>query len=104
MPTKPEDPDKKAELAKAYDELAEAIKKVIELNDWNVSIVPEDERAPMMLGDYVVLAAQQGYDRDGDGISSLAMITPNGQLPWHRLIGLIHEGRVRVEHEYVRED
>lgn len=104
MPTKPEDPDKKAQLSRAYDDLGDVIKRVIELNDWNVSAIDEDDRAPMMLGDYVVLAVQQGYDRDGDSISSLAMITANGHLPWHRLIGIIQEGKLRVEQMYLSED
>lgn len=92
------------ELQQAYDDLDAAIRKVIELNDWAVSMIAEDDRAPMMLGDYIVLAAQQGFDKEGGGISSLAMITPHGSLPWHRMIGLIHQGRLRVEHEYLSED
>lgn len=98
-------PEKKTpELTAAYDELAAAIKKVIEFNDWNTSQIEEDDNAPMMLGDYLVLAVQQGYDKEGEGISSLAMIAPHGQLPWHRMIGIIHEARIRVEHEYVRDE
>ena len=99
----PEGPET-SELHEAYEELAEAIRKVIRLNGWNKSAIEGDENAPMMMSEYLVLVAQQGFDKDGDGISNFLHIAPHGQLPWHRMIGLLRVAQLSIEHEYLREE
>lgn len=39
--------------------------------------------------EYVVVVARQGWDADGDPVSSVETLHPDGDLPYHRALGLV---------------
>lgn len=84
MTTQP--PDLKA----AYERLAAAIEEVARLED-----------AEGVITEWVVVYATQRYDADGDGLTQIGTLVPGGggDLPYHRLMGLLDYALTRCRHE-----
>ncbi|MEV6014755.1 hypothetical protein [Streptomyces sp. NPDC051997] len=84
-------PEKKA----AYQRLADAIDEVARL-----------EEAHGVLSEWAVVYSTQRYDEDGDGITQVGTILPDGggSLPYHRLMGLLDFTLTRCRAEVARDD
>ncbi|MFD9564361.1 hypothetical protein [Streptomyces sp. NPDC059994] len=69
-----------SERKAAYQQLEEAIRRVNEL-----------EGADGVLTEWVVVTATQSFDGDGDGLTQVGKLLPDGggQVPYHRLMGLL---------------
>lgn len=81
-------PDRKA----AYEALERAIQAVLVFDG------DEDPDQPLVLTDYVVLAARQGWAGD-HSYSSIAWLFRDGDMPWYRIIGVVRAGLIRLEHQ-----
>lgn len=68
------------DLAAAYGRLEDAIREVSELDDFDG-----------VLTEWVVLTCHQRFDDDGDGIAQYGALLPDGggQIPHHRIMGLL---------------
>lgn len=64
----------------AYRKLEEAIHTVAEVEGFQGVLI-----------EWVVVAASQRYDEDGDGITQVGTLVPDGggAVPWHRMMGLL---------------
>lgn len=64
----------------AYRQLEEAIHAVADVEGFEGVLV-----------EWVVVAASQRYDEDGDGITQVGTLLPDGggAVPYHRLMGLL---------------
>lgn len=82
----------------AYANLEAAIRAVNELQGWGQG--PDGE--PMVITDYVVLTAAQGFDADGDGFSAIGWILADGDMPWYRIVGIVRAAQLRIEHQLMR--
>lgn len=83
----------------AFEKLNQAIKEHLEFEGWTHA--PFDG-SPMMPGDYMVIVSQQGWDKEGDGISSIACILgPDGHMPWYRILGLLETAKLRQHMNYM---
>ena len=80
----------------ADDALAAAVEQVMSANGYT--------GRGLITTDFVVLVAQQGYADDGDGVSAMAWLLRDGEMPWHRIIGVVRAGLTRIEHVYNQED
>lgn len=54
---------------------------------------------PAVLSEYVVLAASHRWDDDGEPVTAVALIYRDGDLPWHRALGLVELARTRMKAE-----
>jgi hypothetical protein len=74
----------------AYRRLEEAIEEVCRLEEF--------EGVPI---EWVVIAASQRFDEDGDGITQVGTLLPDGggRIPHHRLLGLVDFVQVRLRAE-----
>lgn len=88
------------DLAKkaAYEKLETAIREVNDLQGWGRG--PDGE--PMVITDYVVLTAAQGFDAEGDGFSAVGWILAGGDMPWYRIVGIVRAAQLRIEHQLMR--
>ncbi|MFD6490685.1 hypothetical protein [Streptomyces sp. NPDC060188] len=79
--------DENPELKAAYRRLEEAIEEVCRLEEF--------EGVPI---EWVVIAASQRFDDDGDGISQVGTLLPGGggSVPHHRLMGLVDYVQTRL--------
>lgn len=68
------------ELKAAYQRLADAVEEVARL-----------EEAEGVITEWAVVYATQRYAEDGDGLTQVGTLVPEGggNLPYHRLIGLL---------------
>ena len=78
--------DKKA----AYRKLEEAIHAVTDAEGFQGVLV-----------EWIVVAASQRYDEDGDGITQVGTLLPDGggAVPYHRVIGLLDYALTRCRKE-----
>lgn len=84
------------EKKEAYEALEAAIRRVQELEGWQTG--PDDE--PMLITDYVVLTAMQGFGReDGDSFSAIRWILKDGEMPWWKIVGVVRAGLLRIEYQ-----
>lgn len=88
------------EEQEAYAALESAIKRVNQLNRWGKG--PDGE--PMLIVDYVVMIAAQGWDSGGQGFGAIGWILKDGDMPWYRIVGLVRAGQMRIEHQLVTMD
>jgi hypothetical protein len=89
MPEQPQD------LKAAYARLEEAIDDVTRLEGF------EGIRA-----EWVVVCASQRFDDDGDGITQVGTLQPDGggHVPYHRSMGLLDYALTRMRAEIARDD
>jgi hypothetical protein len=87
--------DQSSEEKAAYARLEEAIKEVGRL-----------EGSDGVLTEWAVLATVQRYDGDGDGITQVLMLLPDGggQTPHHRIMGLLDFQLTRMRAEISQEE
>jgi hypothetical protein len=82
------------ELKAAYQRLAEAIDETARL-----------EGAEGVLTEWTVIFATQRYDEDGDGITQVGTILPDGgNVPYHRLMGLLDYALTRCRAAVASDD
>ena len=72
----------------ANDNLTEAVRGVLEAYDY-----ADPNR---VLTDFALIAATQGFDDDGDGTQAYHWFLRDGDLPWHRIFGLLEVGRLKL--------
>ena len=74
----------------AYQRLADAIDEVARL-----------EGAQGVLTEWVLVTATQHYDEDGDGLTQVGITLPDGggQVPYHRVMGLLDYALTRYRAE-----
>jgi hypothetical protein len=86
-----EDPELKA----AYRQLEAAIQGVALLEGFQG-----------VLTEWVLVVASQRYDADGDGITQVGTLVPDGggHVPYHRVIGLLDYALTRSRAEIARDD
>lgn len=79
----------------AYRRLEEAIHEVCRVEDF--------EGVPI---EWVIVAAFQRYDEDGGGITQVGSLLPDGggQVPYHRVMGLLDYALTRCRAEVARDD
>jgi hypothetical protein len=79
-----------AEIKAAYAALDLALRDVLRI-----------QGAEGLLTEWVSLCAIQRYDDDGDALTSITMLLPDGggQVPYHRLLGLIEYARTVAKAE-----
>ncbi|GAA0501071.1 hypothetical protein [Streptomyces olivaceiscleroticus] len=82
------------ELRDAYQRLEDAITEVCHLEGFNG-----------VLTEWVLVSAAQRYDEDGDGISQVGVLVPDGggQVGYHRLLGLLDYAQVRMRAEVAQD-
>lgn len=56
-----------------------------------------------ILTDWIVIAAQQGFDEDGDATTSVGLLLPNDSFPMYRILGLL-DYAATVERAHVAEN
>jgi hypothetical protein len=78
------------ELKPAYERLADAVEEVVRL-----------EGAQGVLTEWVLVTSTQRYDQDGDGLTQVGITLPNGggQVPFHRVMGLLDYALTRYRAE-----
>ncbi len=76
-----------AEQVAADELLTEAIHAVVKAY--------YDGNQTYVLGEYIVIAAQQGWNDDGDGVSANTMIQRDGDVALHRCLGLAEYAATR---------
>ncbi|MER6844797.1 DUF7213 family protein [Streptomyces platensis] len=83
------------ELKAAYQRLEEAIDEVTRLEGFEGVLV-----------EWVIVAAAQRYDDDGDGITQVGVLVPDGggHVPYHRTMGLLDYALTRQRAEVARDD
>lgn len=52
-----------------------------------------------VLTDWLVIAAQQNFDEDGDPTTSVAVLLPTDSFPYYRILGLLDHATVRYRAE-----
>ena len=57
-----------------------------------------------LLTDWIVIAAVQNLDEDGDCITQVSTVFPDGTMPYHRIVGLIEYARIRYQAKIARHD
>lgn len=57
------------------------------------------DRPASVLSEYVVLAASHRWNDDGEPVTSVATIYRDGDVPWHRAMGLVELARTRMKAE-----
>lgn len=77
------------EQQKASDWLHESIKDYMDQLAYN--------DGSMVITDWVVCVAQQGFAPDGEGMTGVSYLVKDGQLSWHRMLGLIEAVRLRMQ-------
>lgn len=79
----------------AYRKLEEAIHEVAEAEGFQGVLI-----------EWVVVAASQRYDEDGDGITQVGTMLPDGggAIPYHRLMGLLDYALTRCRKEVASDD
>ena len=79
-----------SELKAAYQRLEAAIDEVTRLEGFEGVLV-----------EWVMVAASQRYDGDGDGITQVGVLLPDGggQVPYHRIMGLLDYALTRQRAE-----
>ena len=78
------------ELKAAYQRLADSIDEVVRL-----------EGAEGVLTEWVLVTATQRFDEDGDGLTQVGITLPDGggQVPYHRVMGLLDYALTRYRAE-----
>jgi len=78
------------ELDAAYQRLETALRDVCNLEEFEG-----------VMTEWIVVAAYQRFDDDGDGLTQVGTITPNGGgiAPYHRLMGLLDYALTRMRAE-----
>ena len=61
---------------------------------FNAYVAPDEHH--WVMSEYVVILARQTYDSDGDGITAVASLFRDGDVPTHRAIGLLEYVRDRL--------
>lgn len=83
-------------LAEAYQRLDAVLREVIALEE--NSGKRGNQGGSYMLTDYLVIAATQGIDGDGDASTGISFVLPHDQeMPLYRMIGLIEFSRTRIK-------
>ncbi|MGW7359453.1 hypothetical protein ACWGI0_23175 [Streptomyces sp. NPDC054802] len=83
------------ELKTAYERLEIALRDVCLLEEFEG-----------VMTEWIVVAAYQRFDDDGDGLTQIGTIVPSGsgQTPYHRLMGLLDYALTRMRAEISRAD
>ncbi|MFE7233893.1 hypothetical protein ACFVAF_25150 [Streptomyces sp. NPDC057596] len=78
----------------AYRRLEEAIEEACRLEGY--------EGVPI---EWMVIAVSQRFDEDGDGITQVGTLLPDGggQIPYHRVMGLVDFVQARMRAEAARD-
>jgi hypothetical protein len=84
------------EQRQANDELNAAIAKLMDAMGFN--------NGTMVVTDWLVCVAQHGYDQDGDSQTGISYLIRDGDLAWHRLLGLVEAVRLRLASVYADDD
>jgi hypothetical protein len=81
-----------AELKAAYTKLEDAIREV-----------SAREGSEGVLTEWVLITCHHRYDDDGDGVTHYGMLLPDGggQVPHHRILGLLDFQLARLRAEVV---
>ena len=80
-----------AEQKAASKKLREAIEETLHSYGYDV----EEDGTRTVATDWIVAVAQQGFGSDGDSVSGVCVLMPDGEIPSYRALGLIecaHEG------------
>ncbi|WP_405461704.1 hypothetical protein OG786_29550 [Streptomyces sp. NBC_00101] len=79
----------------AYRQLEAAVEEVCRLEGYEG-----------VLTEWVVIAASQRFDEDGDGITQVGYLLPSGggAVPHHRVMGLLDYVQARMRAEVARDD
>jgi hypothetical protein len=79
----------------AYERLAQAIEEVAR-NEGTLGVLTE----------WVVVFAAQRFDDDGDGLTQVGITLPDGggQVPYHRVMGLLDYALTRYRAEVAEAD
>jgi hypothetical protein len=79
----------------AYERLAQAIEEVA-----------RNEGTQGVLTEWVVVFAAQRFDDDGDGLTQVGITLPDGggQVPYHRVMGLLDYALTRYRAEVAEAD
>jgi hypothetical protein len=83
------------ELKDAYQRLSQAVEDVSQL-----------EGSEGVLTEWVIVTAWQRYDNDGDGITQVVTLLPDGGggVPYHRMMGLLDYALTRCRAEIFKDD
>ncbi|RSR98032.1 hypothetical protein EF913_28290 [Streptomyces sp. WAC04189] len=87
--------DQASELKAAYQRLDTAINEVARL-----------ETFEGVMTEWIVVVACQRYDAEGDGITQVGTLVPDGggHVPYHRSMGLLDYVLTRMRAEVARDD
>ena len=80
------------EQKRAYANLGEAIQECMHANGYL--------DGTMVVTDWLVCVAQQGLDHEGESTTGIAYLVRDGDLAWHRLLGLVEAVRLRLHAVY----
>ncbi len=85
-----------AEQIAADDALTTAIEQTI------AAYYPSNDA--YVLSEYLVVTCQQRFDEDGDGITAVGTISRDGNVPAHRLLGLLDYATTRMRKAISEDD
>jgi len=77
------------EQKKASDWLGESIKDFMDQLGYN--------DGTMVITDWVICVAQQGYDEAGEGKTGVSYLVKDEAMSWHRILGLVEAVRLRMQ-------
>jgi hypothetical protein len=84
---------RKQELERAYEALDTSLRTVFALEERG----NPGGKSSYMLTDYVVIAAMQGIDDDGDPCTGITFALPHdSEMPIYRILGLVDFFRQRI--------
>jgi hypothetical protein len=82
------------EQKEAYANLERAIQDVLRVRE-----------VEGLLVEYVTVCSVQRFDEDGDPLSSVMMLLPNGSgAPYHRIMGLVEYAQIVMRAEVARNE
>lgn len=74
----------------AYERLERAIREVAALNEFEGLVT-----------DWIVVAAVQQFGENGEDLTTVARLMPDGRIPWYRVMGLIDVAHAGMHNEVV---
>lgn len=88
---------KKQDLNKAYHDLDAVLRRIVTLEE-EIGKRGSPEGGSYMLTEYIVVAAVQGIDSEGDASTGISFMLPVEQeMPLYRMLGLIEFARKRIQ-------
>lgn len=86
------------DLKKAYQDLDAVLRHIVTLEEEMGKRGSPGGDGSYMLTEYLVIAAVQGIDSDGDASTGISFMFPaDSEMPLYRMLGLIDFAKIRLQ-------